>query len=99
MTYKVILIGLLFATAIGLIYKYTLDSKPKYVPIFHSHECFIFRHHKTNHPDGYITSVSDLEYTVMWYKEAFKRYAGPKTGYTLPIKWLDEYAYRVKCPW
>lgn len=98
MIYKITLINLLLLTSIGLWYKY-YPHEEQYHPKFHSKECFLFRHSTAHHPDGYISYTDSQYYTVMWYKEAYKRYAGPKTGYKVPIKWLDEYAVHIHCPW
>lgn len=99
MIYRVVIFGLLGLVGMVLTYQAMETHRPPYKPLMKRGDCFIFRTHKVEHPDGYITYRHDDYYTVMWYKEAYKRYGGPKVGYDVPVKWLDEYTYKTKCPW
>lgn len=95
-TYKVIILALTVLIGLSLIYKHILDTPSPYVPYFHIKQCFRFNLEK-GPPSGIISMVEEQYYLVMWYGEADRRYAGPKMGARVPIKWLDQYAHRVKC--
>ncbi len=98
MIQKVILLSLTVLVGIVLIVRYWPHEEP-HRPHFHAKECFRFDMYPSTHGvDGFITMADDLYYTVMWSKEAERRYAGPKIGYLVPIRWLDQYVSRVECP-
>lgn len=97
--HKWVILGLLLTVGVVLTYNAVKVHQPPYKALMKRGDCFIFSTHKVEHPDGYITYRHDEYYTVMWYKEAYKRYGGPKVGYDVPVKWLDEYTYKTKCPW
>ena len=79
--------------------RFTLSLVPHpYVAHYIRGECFQFDHSATKEVDGIITMVGELDYTLMWFKEADRRYPGPKEGALVPIKWLDAYTHATKCP-
>src|SRR6187549_242925 len=96
--YKLILLILMVILGGSLIHKYTMEKHHPYVPAFKVKDCFVFFNHTDHHPDGIITLVQEYEYVVLWYKEADRRYVGPKEGYVTGIKWLDQHAHHVPCP-
>lgn len=98
MIQKGIILGLLLTIGIVLTYNAIQKHQPPYTPKYTRGDCFLFRSHQATHPDGYITYQHDDYYTVMWYKEAYRRYGGIKEGYDVPLKWLDEYSYGIPCP-
>lgn len=95
--YKVIILVLTVLVGLSLIYKHTLDTPSPYVPYFHIKQCFRFNLEK-GPPSGIIAMFDGPYYMVMWYGEADRRYAGPKMGARVSMKWLDMYAHRIKCP-
>ena len=97
--FKIIILFLTTLAGGGWVYQYTLDTTVPYVAEFHVKECFQFFNSHGKKADGYITSISETEYTVMWTPEAARRSAAVKMGYRVPMKWLDQYASRVTCPW
>jgi len=82
-----------------LIERFTLSLVPHpYVAHYIRGDCFQFDQVTKKEVDGIITMVGDLDYTVLWFEEADRRYAGPKVGALVPIKWLDEYSHHMQCP-
>ena len=98
MIYKVPILIMVLILGGSLIHKYTIGKHHTYVPLFKVKECFLFSNHPDKRPDGIVTMVGDLEYTVLWSREAERRYPGPKVGTLVPIKWMDEYASHTACP-
>ena len=98
MIYKVLILAMALVTAFSLMGKWTVSHEHPYVPLFKAKECFVFHNHKDGRPDGMVIYTKDQEYVVMWTKEAERRYAGPKLGGTVPMKWMDLYASHVTCP-
>ena len=98
MIYKVPILIMVLILGGSLIHKYTMGKHHTYVPLFKVKECFLFSNHPDKRPDGIVTMVGDLEYTVLWSREAERRYPGPKVGATVPIKWMDIYASHTTCP-
>lgn len=96
---KITILCLTLVVGGGLVHKYNIDTPIPYVREFHTKDCFQFFNSRGKGADGHITGVSELEYTVMWSPEAARRSAAVKMGYQVPIKWLDQYASRVPCPW
>ena len=98
MIYKVPILLMVLILGGSLIHKYTIGKHHTYVPLFKAKECFTFVTNKHGMPDGMVMYKTDLYYMVLWNSEADKRYAGPKIGNELPIKWLDAYATHATCP-
>ena len=98
-SFKIAILVLTGLMGISLILRYNLDTPAPYVAHFRSKDCFKLYGSRGEQADGHITSVGEMMYTVMWYKEANRRYAGPKAGYRIPIKYLDQYASKAKCSW
>lgn len=98
MIYKIIILGLTVMVGVMLVQRYW-GHEENHRPHFHAKECFRYDLYPAEHGvDGIITMVDNLYYTVMWSKEAERRYAGPKIGYQVPIRWLDQYVSKVTCP-
>lgn len=96
--YKIVILSLFACMGMGLTWKYTLDHRIAYNPLYHVGDCFKFRYDLDNHADGVIKLRHDDVYSILWFKEADKRYGGPKVGAEVPVKLVDEYTYKVKCP-
>ena len=92
------ILGITGLMGIGLMMRNEAPQKTPYQPQFHVKECFTFDRGIPKGVTGVIKVIGEHEYTVLWYKEADRRYAGPKMGHRLPMRWLDMYALRVKCP-
>lgn len=96
--YKLILIILMVILGGSLIHKYTMGKHHPYTPEFKVKDCFTLLNHSDHNPDGMIMLIQEYEYVVLWYKDADRRYVGPKVGYVTGIKWLDQHAHHVPCP-
>ena len=97
MIYKGIILSLTVLVGVGLMVRYTFRLSEPYVNQFHVKDCFSFDRGLDKRVSGIVEGFTDHEYLIMWTKEAEQRYAGPKIGSHVSIKWLDMYAYRVKC--
>ena len=98
MIQKLIILCLTIWVAILLIQRYTWTHDHEEGPHFKVKTCFRLPNHMDNHVDGIVMYIRDEYYIILWSKEAERRYAGPKVGNEIPIKWLDEYASQVTCP-
>jgi hypothetical protein len=96
--YKGIILGLTVLVGVGLILKYTFTTPEPHVRQFNVKECFSFDKGLDKRVSGIVEAFTEHEYLVLWTKEAEQRYAGPKIGAHVSIKWMDEYGYRVMCP-
>lgn len=95
---KVLILLMTVVMGIYLMLLYTVYQGEPYAPAFKGKECFKFRHHEDRVADGIVMYTKGEYYVVLWYKEADKRYAGPKVGNEIPAKWLDKYANHITCP-
>ena len=97
MKHYYIFLGLLLVLAMALTYKYTLTHEEPYHPAYRVKDCFTFKNSLDNRVDGVVKVLHEYEYTVLWFKEADRRYAGPKMGARIGMKWLDAQTYQVPC--
>lgn len=98
MIQKVIILCLTIWVGTLLIQRYTMNHGHPYEPLFKAKSCFSFYVSSSTEIDGMVMYTKEDYYVVLWYKEADKRYGGPKMGSEVPIKWLDTYASPSKCP-
>lgn len=95
---KIVILSLTVLVAALLINRWTVSHHHDYEPHFKAKDCFKYKNSWTKEVAGIIAYKKEDYYVVMYYKEADKRYAGPKMGNELPIKWLDMYAVQAECP-
>lgn len=96
--FRVVILGMITILGGAWTYLYTFEPHDSYQHQYRPKECFAFKNKLDNTPDGVIKVVHDHEYTVLWTKEAERRYAGPKTGGVIGMKWLDSQTFKVPCP-
>lgn len=72
------------------------------LPRFQSKTCFnlngIREPWQSNGPDGIVVMRGYENYLVLYREEADRRYAGPKSGVSVPITEFDVTHYEVECP-
>jgi hypothetical protein len=95
--YLLLIMAVILSWAFTTKYTLTYFKKP-YIPIFHAGDCFRFKHSDDKLPDGIVKYLQEDNYIILWAKEANRRYAGPKEGGSLSIRWLDEWYVQTECP-